>query len=52
MGAERVDPLSPTAAREHPWAVPRQDPRGCPHLSPDSANGGHYRDLLSPIAQR
>ena len=27
-GAQRADPLSPMAAREHPWAVPRRVPRG------------------------
>ena len=29
-GAQRADPLHPMAAREHPWAVPRRVPRGCP----------------------
>jgi hypothetical protein len=29
-GAQRADPLSLMAAPEHPWAAPRQDPRGCP----------------------
>ena len=33
-GAQRADPLSPMAAREHLWAATRQDPRGRPH---------HYR---------
>jgi hypothetical protein len=25
-----VDPLSPMATREHPWAATRRAPRGCP----------------------